>query len=80
MKSNTDYLIINKKVLNEWGLLNLLCDARQYHHILAFEHLKKTYKNKKKQEQNTMYKKYNDEKIAQITMLIDKLKKEFKID
>ena len=80
MKSNSDYLIIDKKILNEWGLLNLLCDASQYHHMLVFEHLKKTYKNEKRQAQNIMYKNYHDEKIEQITMLIDKLKKEFNID
>lgn len=77
MTSNNDYILIDKNILNEWGLINLLADARQYHHIRNFELLQKVYKNKNKQEKNKLYYGYHEEKIKEITNLIEKLQKEF---
>ena len=80
MKSNNDYIMIDKNILNEWGLINLLADARQYHHIRNFELLQNRYKNKNKQEKNNLYINYHDEKIQEITNLIEKLQKEFDLE
>lgn len=80
MKSNNDYIIIDKNTLNEWGLINLLVDARQYHHIRNVEILQKVYKNENKQEKNKLYNEYHNEKIKQITDLIEKLQKEFDLE
>lgn len=80
MTTNSDYIMINKNILNEWGLINLLGDARQYHHIRNFELLQKVYKNKNKQEKNKLYYEYHNEKIKQITDLIEKLQKEFDLE
>ena len=80
MKSNNDYIMIDKNILNEWGLINILADARQYHYIRNFELLQKRYKNKNKQEKNNLYINYHDEKIQEITNLIEKLQKEFNLE
>lgn len=80
MTTNSDYIMINKNILNEWGLINLLGDARQYHHIRNIEILQKAYKNKNKQEKNKLYYEYHNEKIKQITDLIEKLQKEFDLE
>lgn len=61
-------------MINNNALVNIIADARAYHHVLLFEKQKRTYKQKEKKRQQMELIEYHKEKITEYTILINMLK------